>query len=593
MLPWPLKFCRFVSVLCTVAGILGNIRAEADIQTLISNAIRQKAPEVVIPPGVYKVQPASGGRVHLQVKDASNLTIKAEGVTLLCGKRTMAMEFVSCKNVRLQGLTIDYEPLCFTQGEVVRIADDRSWIDVQLDAGYPREPFSRIDLIDRVTRFRKRGMPFLWGTKAEMVGESTVRVFRDGIGKAAALGDLASLSTGPDPGGAPHGLTITASSDMTFEGVTVHSAPGFGIFESAGQGGSTFRRCSVTPGPTPTGATSERLLSSSWDAMMTAAVRKGPIVEDCRIEKAGDDSWSVQSTDYLVLAVDGTRAIIASRQPYDVFPQVGERLVTGLASPEAVVASLRPVNLDEVSLGAGTRDKIKAAKPWEVWGVSAKVFEVTAKDSFPFPVGQNLYNPDRQCNGFVFRNNHLHNSGRILIKASDGVIEGNDIKDGHSGVTIAPEYPGAIGGVRNVVIRNNRFVGTGYFCPAPWSGQAGCVSLSGQGSIDAPTFRDIVIEKNYFEDFNGPGIVIVSAAGVRIADNLFRNVMSETPNPTGQDLGIDGGALIWVSRSSDLTITGNRVVRPGAFFRQKVVWNEAESDSVATLESGIVIERGD
>ena len=565
-------------------------RAEVDIQKLIDEAIKQKAAEVVIPPGTYRVQPAAGSKVHLQVKGAKNLAIKADGVTLLCGKRTTAVEFASCKNVSLRGLTIDYDPLCFTQGKVIGVAEDNKWVDVQLDEGYPREAFSRIDVVDPVTRFRKRGMPFLWDTKAEMAGDATVRVFRENIGKAVKVGDLASLSTGPDSGGQPHGMTITSCADMVFERVIVHSAPGFGIFESDGQGGSTYRQCAVEPGPKPAGATESRLLSSSWDAMMAAAVRKGPVVEECRLEKAGDDSWSVQSTDYLVLSVDGSTAVIAARHSYDVYPKVGERFTTGLNAPEAVITSLRPVNLDSLSLDEGIRTKMKEAKTWEVWGASNKAFEVTVNGDFPFPVGQNLYNPDRQCNGFVFRNNRLHNSGRILIKASDGLIEGNEVKDGHAGVTLAPEYPGSIGGLRNIVIRNNRFVGTGYFCAAPWSGQAGCISMSGKGVGGSPVFKDIVIEKNYFEDFNGPGILVVSADGVRITDNLFQNVMAEEPNPTGRDLGIDGEALIWVARSSNLTVTGNRVVQPGAYLKKKVVIQGEGNGIVEAIESGIAIE---
>jgi hypothetical protein len=66
--------------------------------------------------------------------------------------------------------------------------------------------------------------------------------------------------------------------------------------------------------------------------------------------------------------------------------------------------------------------------------------------------------------------------------------------------------------------------------------------------------------------------------------------MAEEPNPTGRDLGIDGEALIWVARSSNLTVTGNRVVQPGAYLKKKVVIQGEGNGIVEAIESGIAIE---
>lgn len=110
---------------------------------------------------------------------------------------------------------------------------------MRIHAGYPRKPYSRIDVVDAKTRFRKKGMPFLWGTKAEMISDDVVRITLPGIAKAAEPGDLVSLSTGQEAG-APHAISLDQCAKMHLENVTIHSAPGMGILEADGEGGSKF-----------------------------------------------------------------------------------------------------------------------------------------------------------------------------------------------------------------------------------------------------------------------------------------------------------------------------------------------------------------
>lgn len=275
------------------------VRAEQSLPSLIHNAVTSGQHRVVIPPGVYRTAPPRGEKVHLTLKDLRDFEIVADGVTLLCTRRTRAILIAGCENLRIRGLMVDYDPLPFTQGRVVTVADDKSWIDVKLDNGYPRQPFSRIDVVDPKTRFRKHGMPFLWGTKTTMSTTGVVRVALAKIGNAAAVGDLASLSAGPDATGIPHGITIERCSGIVFDRVTVHTAPGMGILEAGGEGGTQLLGCRVVPGPMPPGATEPRLLSTSWDAIQHKEVRRGPRVEGCVVESAGDDSWSVLSDGFV------------------------------------------------------------------------------------------------------------------------------------------------------------------------------------------------------------------------------------------------------------------------------------------------------
>ena len=96
----------------------------------------------------------------------------------------------------------------------------------------------------------------------------------------------------------------------------------------------------------------------------------------------------------------------------------------------------------------------------------------------PWTPGQSVYCPDWQGNGFTFRGNRVHSPGRILIKAGDGLVEGNTLTTPH-GVVVCPEVPDeAAAGIRNLVFRGNTIVESGFFCPAPWSTQAGALSIT-------------------------------------------------------------------------------------------------------------------
>jgi hypothetical protein len=581
-------FFRLVSLLFVLLAcslFAPGRAAPADFRPLLDRAVRNGWHKVVIPPGTYRLAPS------VEIDDAKNLKIIADGVTLVCTKLSRAVNFSHCTNVTLRGLTVDYDPLPFTQGKVTAIAPDFASIDLTLDAGYPRQPYSRIDICDPATRFRKRGMPFLWGTSAEMVGDNVVRVHLAGIGKVAKVGDLASLSTGP-VGGAPHAIAIGDCSGMVFDHVTVYTAPGMGILEADGEGGMKYSHCRVVPGPPPPGATEARLLSTTWDAIQTKTTRKGPDVEDCEIRSAGDDSWSVQSSDYVVVATDGPKVVLAFRDIYCDGPEVGDRLKSSLDSAPVTIATRTETDLSHVQLSDDMLAKMKAAKPWDFWHLGPKAIEITTKEPFPYKVGDSVYCPDAQCNGFVFRDNKLHSAGRILVKASDGLIEGNDIDQCHSGVTVCAEVPAESAvGIENVVIRNNRIAGTGYYCPLWNSSQAGSISITAESpgnKMHPPgAFRNIVIEGNRFDDICGPSIVVSSTQQLLLRNNTFTNVMTAPGDNTGGRVGIDPNALIWLDQCAPVVMDGNRVISPGAYLKKLVDGRGMAPGFLAAAQAGI------
>ena len=542
-----------------------------DFRPMVADAVKRGDAKVVIPRGTYRLEPAEGSKAVWSLTGAHDIEIEAHGVNLVSTTLTRALSLHACHNVTIHGLTVDYDPLPFTQGEVAAVAEDKSWIDVKLHAGYPRQPYSRIDVVDPATRYRKKGMPCLWGTRAEMQGVDMVRITLKDIGNAAKIGDLASLNTGPSEGGIPHAVAMDRCAHIVFHGLMVHSAPGMGIVEADGDGGNEYLACRVVPGPRPAGATQERLLSTSWDAMQTKTVRRGPRVEGCEIAEAGDDSWSVQSSDFMVLKKEPNKLVVACRDEYTIGVETGDRLMASSSGPAARITARRELSRESAQLAPETLAKLKDAPAWSEWRVSPKCVELGFESDPPFKVGDSVFSPDRMGNGFVFIKNRLHSSGRLLIKAA-GRVEDNVLDTPHA-LTVCPEVPGdAAAGIDGLVIRRNKIQRAGWFCPAPWSASAGALSITAGGHAQklraAGIFTNLVIEDNVFEDCSGPNLVMSSVRGAVVKGNRFIRPGHEMPNATGASYGIAKDAVVWIAECEGLQIEGNPVSAPGPFAKQ-------------------------
>lgn len=556
-------FLYFVALVCC--------RAAEDFRPFVNESIQRGEKRIVIPPGTYRLDPKSGGELW-RLRQVRDVEIVADGVTLVGTKLMRAISLHRCANVTLQGLTIDYDPLPFTQGEVIVGTEDVDSIDVKIHAGYPRKPYSRIDVVDRQTRFRKKGIPFLWGTKAEMIADDVVRIRREGLAKFALPGDLVSLSTGQETG-APHAVSIDQCEQITFRNVTVHSAPGMGILEADGEGGSSFIGCKIVPGPLPPGATEARLLSTSWDAFQSKTIRKGPLVEGCEIRDAGDDSWSVQSSDYVVLKNEGGTVVLASRDEFTDGVQMGDRLRASVDGQEYKITSRKTVPRAEAALSPEVMGKLGQARNWSAWKVSPRCIVITLDRAPDWPPGESVYSPDRMGNGFVFRNNRIHSPGRVLLKAG-GLMELNTLDTPHA-LVVCPEVPGsAAAGIEDLVIRNNTIRQAGWFCPAPWSSQAGVISVTAAATNSElrtrPVFKNVRIEGNTINGGAGPHLVVSSATGVTIVGNHFLSPHHEPPPNTGASYAISKDAIVWVQKCANVTYEGNNIESAGEFAGEAV-----------------------
>ena len=572
--------CMIAVLLLVAFNLLANDAhpAQADIRALINDAVATGCPRLVIPPGSYRIGPRPNESVIIPVRKARDLEIVADGVTIIATQRMRALMFEQCVNVSLRGLTLDYDPLTFTQGKVIAIAPDIGSLDVAIDTGYPLLPLDRIVICAPKTRFHKFGIDHLWGTKASWAKPGIVRITRKEVARNVEMGDLVALSGGQEAG-VCHGITVeNRCSNVLFQNVTLHCAPGMGVVDANNETGIKMFGCRIVPGPKPPGATEDRLLTTSWDGIQCNSARVGAQIENCRIERCGDDSWSVTARELKVIQRDGLtlRLKAPPGTPVDVGLRTGDRLIYRSREGKIVrsIEALRTVRM-------------------ELEGKPATIIEATLDREFPIQPGQSVFNLDCSSKGFVYRNNSIYSQGRgALIKASDGVIEGNTFRGCDKAVMVNPES--SAGGCDRLIIRGNTLIETGYHQAMPWSEQAGafCLSSGTGGVLRSPgVFEEILIEENTFERVKGLNLLISSARQIVVRNIRFLHPHNtELGRHNGADYGIDAASVIVVTQSDGVDFHNNVIDDMGPFAKQAVLVTSTAAH-VHNVESGVRVER--
>ena len=501
-----------------------------DLQGFIDAALKSGEKTIVIPPGRYAVAPRNAQ--HLVLHDLKDVTIVAEGVEMVCTQTTRALTIDRCANVTLRGLTIDYDPLPFTQGRITAVAPDRSWLEFELIDGYPDQKLeTRIEIYDAKTALLKTETDYRWHP-FESLGGRHYRVARDGpkycFDPAAAhedVGDVLVTNNAAAPGGSqPHAIVSTDCRALTLEDVSVYASNCFGYLEYDCDR-TTYRRCRLdrrAPGDDPVARGVPRMRSTDADAFHSIDSIRGPAILNCVAKFQGDDCVNIHGSYQMVMSCDGATLRVLSMKTPKVEPGDPMELLTydGRRLPDVRVKSIAPagkVTADERAwlLAQQMNESIKRT------GLN-DAYTITLERPADLARGSVCCSTRRTGNGFRVEGCDFgfNRSRGILMKASDGTITDNRIT-GTWGAAIQVQ-------------------------PEVWW-------------LESGSSNHLKIERNVITDCRTVGIEVTAVGGNRaVAPSGAHNDVAIVGNT------IVGGGLpnVWVTSTDGLRIAGTIVRRP-------------------------------
>jgi len=522
-----------LSMFLFVALLLGNVAAgDIDLRSLIANAVKNKQTVLIVPPGVYRLgKDPADDKAHLLLSRIRNLEIDGTGSELIFTRiqGTNGIVIRDCENLTLKGFTIDLDPISFTQGTVAAIAPDYSSYDVKIDPGYETDPaalrnrFRPMNIFDPDSRLWKLGVEDLFIEKIELPEPGVWRVrVRPGSRQKynIAIGDKAVI-----PSVAGCAITATGSTNLVYDGITIYQAGTMAFHEHGGGGNTRIVNCKVTRRPG-----TDRLLSSNADGFHCKNMRKGPTVENSVFEYMQDDGINIHGMFGWVKGnVDGTEMVLLPRYESGILD--GDTLeffdpVTHESKGRATVSKVS--NLPT----------IPPAELKHYGALSGIVKAITLSAPIRLSDGDRYINHSASGSDFVIRNNQfgpLRYRG-MLIRTSNGVIEGNTIRNtGNGGIHFETCFWESEGPYAdNIQVKNNTLRDIGAF--PGWDKGFGILVIDfnhpkPQSADQARNHRNLQISGNQIDGTSNSGIRVMNARDIVISENTMEKIGSRNCTP--------------------------------------------------------------
>jgi len=497
-----------------------------DLQKFIDGAIKAGEKQIVVPPGRYRVTPA--GRSHLSFINLADISIVADGVEMVCTRTVSALDFRNCRNVHLKGLTIDYDPLPYTEARIVALAPDKSWVEFEIIDGYPENQLKeRVEIFDPATRELRRETGG-WAKEIQSLGNHRYRISKPaayryrGDWDTEQVGDiLVTQNCFPDNAG-HHAITAEGCTGLKLEDITLYASSSFGFLED-GCDGSTYLRCKIDrrlPESDPVKRGFPRMRSLNADAFHSIGAAKGPAIIGCGARFQGDDCVNIHGVYDLITAVSGDQLRVALLRDREIKPGDPVEFLPfdGPRPPDAVVQKIE----GDAPITEGEKDFIRKLNLYpphkeRLLGGGVKFFKLTLDHPVTLPAWSAICSGKNVGNGFLVKDCDFgYNRSRgILIKASRGQVIDNTISHGWmAAVLVSPEYWWLeAASSSDVVISGNKIVG----CRRP------AIEIAAPGGNGKPlpsgAHRDISITDNSITQSVWPNIRVTSTDRLVIRNN--------------------------------------------------------------------------
>lgn len=523
--------------------------------------------------------------------DVSNVTINGNGADIIVTDLVPAMQFLRCKNVLLNELSVDYDPLPYVQGVVTSIAGDHS-IVVDVDDGY--EDKYSIDYLNDTKGYRD-GSIFLAihdrETGAPAVNTRSYYRYKDAVDNGDGTITLPAYGWYDIPDGGTAlkvGDVVTAfpytcsvfnindSDTVDFTDVNVYSS-GLSVFRiNGGEGNNHLTNVQVVPGEKPEGAIYERLKAVNGDIVHAIDIAKGPTIENSTLTHSGDDILNVHGYFLHVLAVNGNTVTVTPK--WKSIQDVGDTVEIFEADNYASKGTATIVEFKRYDTDL-YKEEIAAiyANCNHGYASDTLVYDITL-DSIPnVKAGDHLVSLNAVGSGATIRNSHFgYNSANgLLIRGHNVVIENCTFTNiSGAAVKVVPGLSWCEGGfANNVTIRNNTFTNicTGVDNVHAKNVNMGAVTLSIEPMLNNTTtffecheLKDIIVEGNTFTNVRTHGISAINCSNIAIKNNVIINPLCDGVNDVGSLYDLTANSGIFVGMSKNITVTGNAVVAKGA-----------------------------
>jgi hypothetical protein len=501
-----------------------------DLRALLATEIQSGKKRIVIPPGRYRVKAEKGS--HLVFSGLRDLEIIADGVELICTSTIRALHWENCSGVTLRGLTIDYDPLPFSQGRIIAMAPDKSWIDFVIAQGYPdtrlRGPFQ---IYDPATATLRRD-DARWEEEVKPLGDQRFRITKatryrfDPAKDTEQLGDIVVAKSSTGESASPHAVELHDCKNMRFEAVKIHASPSFGFLERDCHA-TTYLRCVIDRRAAAHDFIDRalpRMRSMNADAFHSKDATTGPSILSCSARFQGDDCVNINGRYQFIRSAEGREVRIFVIDPKATL-LVGDTVeflpFSGTRPEDAKIVQKRPdaqalteaeiAFIGTLSMDRKMRDSLLQSK--------AKCFTLTLDREITLAPGSLLACPQRLGRGFAVKDCDFgdNRSRGILIKASHGEVSGNRIRHtGMSAILVSPEFWWMEAGLSShVTIQDNHISHSGE-TPIEIHAHGGNRKVLPAGAL-----KNISLLRNRIEHSAWPLIHVTSTTGLRIEENTL------------------------------------------------------------------------
>lgn len=545
----------------------------AAINAAIVAAQKQGAGAVVsLPSGRYKT--ALGKEKSIRITGADGLTFQGEGdTTIVSGDLDEPVfRLLDSKGVTVRKISIDHDPLGYTQGTITSVDIPNMTCDVSIDPGYPapNDPAFKSSQVHPFVYPEKNyyQLDRHWPNPSEMekTGERTWRWKLKGPPNIENWpGKRFFIYTESRS----HAFILSNLRDTTLEDINYWGGgANAGFYVNGLEGTTTLRRfvIGVPPG-------SARLYSCAGGGQISG-LRGKLLLDQCDFSKIDDDGIDILSNYTRIIEQRDKRTLLVQAKNSDY--RAGDRvelwdwqhkkmrsdaiITTATSNPGGtfVIALDRDVVTGRVGVGIGMNFSRESMTD----GIDRLINVAT--------VGQETIIRDSKFQ--VFRAKCLN------LKAAHCTIERCTFRNSFQpAISAAPEWYFEEGSsIRNFTVRDCTFTDNNHpnivIGASPLSGVHGTKPIVS----DAPEniSRDstkILIEGNSFSGFGttpsvfewnwpvGPAITITCAAGVMIRGNTFGPLAESAPKGTPK---------ILVQKSIDVQIMNNKGISAGEHGKQ-------------------------